>query len=89
MKKSHIDLKFLSRSSDRRCYIKKDVPENLTNSQENTCVRASFFNKVAGIRQETLAQVFSCGFCKIFKNNFFTEHLWVTVSVFPLEIKLY
>ena len=22
------------------------------------------------IKKETLAQVFSCGFCKIFKNNF-------------------
>ena len=24
--------------------------------------------------------MFSCGFCKIFKNSFFTEHLWTTVS---------
>ena len=35
------------------------------------------FNKVA----ETLAQVFPCEFCKIFKNTLFTEHLWATASV--------
>ena len=34
---------------------------------------------------QTLAQVFSCEFCKIFKNTFFTEHLWTTASaeMFP------
>ena len=30
--------------------------------------------------KETLAQVFSCEFCKISKNAFFTEHLWKTAS---------
>ena len=35
-------------------------------SQENTCTRV-FFSKV----EETLAQTFSCEFCKILKNNFF------------------
>ena len=33
------------------------------------------------IKKETLAQVFSCEFCKISKNTFFTEHLWATASV--------
>ena len=27
-------------------------------------------------KKETLAQVFSCEFCEISKNTFFTEHLW-------------
>ena len=27
-------------------------------------------------KKETLAQVFSCEFCQIFKNTFFTEHIW-------------
>ena len=27
-----------------------------------------------------MAQVFSCEFCEISKNTFFTEHLWTTVS---------
>ena len=39
--------------------------EILQNSQENSCARVSFFNKVAGLpatllKNETLAQVFSC-----------------------------
>ena len=32
------------------------------------------------IKKETLAQVFSCEFCEICKNIFFTEHLWTTAS---------
>ena len=44
-----------------------------------------FFNKVAGdacnfIKKETLAQVFSCEFCEISKNNVFTEHLQTSAS---------
>ena len=27
-----------------------------------------------------MAQVFSYEFCEIFKNTFFTEHLWTTAS---------
>ena len=29
---------------------------------------------------QTLAQMFFCEFCKIFKNTFFAEHLRVTAS---------
>ena len=51
-----------------------------------------FFNKVAGlgnfIKKETLAQGFSCEFCEISKNTFFTEHLWATAFVFSVS-KLY
>ena len=59
--------------------------EILQNSQENTCARVSFLKKLmAGacnlIEKETLAQVFSCEFCKIPKNTFFTEHLQTTTS---------
>ena len=32
------------------------------------------------MKKETLAQVFSCEFCKISKNTFFTEYLWTTAS---------
>ena len=31
-------------------------------------------------KKETLAQLFSCEFCEISKNTFFTEHLWATAS---------
>ena len=30
------------------------------------------------IKKEALAQVFSCEFWEIFKNTFFTEHVWAT-----------
>ena len=30
--------------------------------------------------KETLAQVFPCEFCEVFKNTFFTEHLRMTAS---------
>ena len=50
------------------------------NSQENTCARVSFLMKLQVeacnfIKNETLAQVFSCELCEISKNNFLIEHL--------------
>ena len=60
--------------------------EILQNSRKNICARAHFFIKLEAytcnfIKKETLAQAFSCEFCEIYKNIFFTEHLPVTVSV--------
>ena len=40
------------------------------------------------MKKETLAQVFSCEFCKIFKNSFFTENLRVTASNFSISMLL-
>ena len=45
----------------RRCYVKKMFLKILQNSQENICVK---------VEKETLAQMFSCEFCEIFKNTF-------------------
>ena len=47
----------------RRCSVKKVFLEILQNSPENDCARVS-------IKKGTLAQVFSCEFCKISKNTF-------------------
>ena len=33
------------------------------------------------IKKETLVEAFSCEFCEISKNTFFTEQLWATASV--------
>ena len=38
------------------------------------CVQMCSVKKVR--KKETLAQVFSCGFCENSKNTFFIEHLW-------------
>ena len=60
------------RNSYQRCSIKKVFLK----ISQNTCARVSFL-----IKLQTLAQVFFCEFCEIFKNTFFTEHLWTTASV--------
>ena len=51
-----------------------------------------FCNKFADFspatKKETLTQVFSCGFCKIFKNTFFTEHpQWLLLKFISHHIK--
>ena len=65
--------------------IKKMFLEISQNSQENTYASASFLIKLQAeacnlIKKETLAHVFSCEFCEISKNSFFTEHHWATAS---------
>ena len=51
----------------------------LQNSQKNTCTRVSF-QACNFTKKETLAQVFSCEFCKISMNTFFTEQIQATAS---------
>ena len=76
--------------------MKKVFLEISQNSQKNTCARVSLLIKLQAcarvslliklqasgnfFKKKTLAQVFSCEFCEISKNNCFTEHLWVTSS---------
>ena len=59
-----------NRSSGPEVFCKKDVLKNFAKFTGKHLCQSIFFNKVAG-----LAQVFSCEFCKILKNTFFTEHL--------------
>ena len=63
-----------------RCSVKKMFLKISQNSQENTSARVSFLIKLQAIacnfiKNEALAQVFSCEFWEIFKNIFVTEHL--------------
>ena len=88
-KKFHVILEFWnnysvaftsrSRSRHRRCPVKKIFLKIPQNSQENTCAIVSFLIKLPQacnlVKKETLTQVFSCEFCEIFKNTFFTEQL--------------
>ena len=55
--------------SHQRCSIKKVLLKILQNSQENICARVCFLRKLQA------SGVFS-EFCEIFKNTYFTEHLW-------------
>ena len=49
---------------------KKSCSQKFRNILRKAIVLESFF-----IEKETLAQVFSCEFCEIYKNTFFTEQL--------------
>ena len=56
-------------------------------SSENTCPRVSFLIKLQAkacsvIKKESLAQVSSSEFCRIFKNTFFYRALLVIASVY-------
>ena len=68
----------------RGVLCKKAFLEISQNLQENNFARVSFLIKLQAscnfIKKETLAQVFCCEFCEIFKNTFFTELLRATVS---------
>ena len=70
----------------RELFCKKMFLKIWENSQKDTCVEVSFFNKIAGLRPSTLlkketpTQVFFCEFCQIFKNNFFYRTLTVAAS---------
>ena len=69
------------RSSRPEVFCKNRVLRNFTKFTRKHLCQSLFFNKVAGIKKETLAQIFSCGFCEISKNTFFTEHLLATASL--------
>ena len=68
------------RNSHQRFSIKKGVPKNYTKFTSKHLCHCLFFNNAAVLRsatfwkKKTLTQVFSCEFCKILKNTFFTEH---------------
>ena len=56
------------RSSRPEVFCRKGVFRNFAKFTEKHLCQSLFLNKV-----EALAQVFSCEFCEIFKNTFFTE----------------
>ena len=78
------------KSSHQRCSVKKGVLRNFAKFTGKYLCQGLFFKKVAGaacnfIKKETLAQVFSCEFCEISKNIFFTEQLRTTTSQLKYE----
>ena len=76
----------ISEAVVRRCFVKNVLLKISQNSQENTCVRVSFLIKACNfIQKETLAQVFSCEFCKISKNTF--SHKTSPVDASEINIK--
>ena len=71
-----------------RGVLKKGVLRNFGKFTGKHLCECLFFNKVAGqpailFKKKTLAQAFSCEFCKISMNAFYTEHLQKTASEMP------
>ena len=60
-------------------FFKTGVLKNFTIFIGNVCVGVFFTGLKARIltKKETPTQVFSCEYCKIFKNGFFMEHLFI------------
>ena len=72
-------------------FCKKGVIEISQNSQENACARDSFLIKLQAsfIKEESLAQVFSCKFCETSKNTFFYRTPPVAALKFSSEGMLF
>ena len=83
------------RSSYRRCSVRKDILTNFSKFTGKHLYQSLgpeacnfikietgslYFDKVAGLKPEALAQVFFCEFWEISQNTFFTEHVWATAS---------
>ena len=82
------------RSSPPEVFCKKDVLKNFAKFTGKHLCQSLLFNKDTGLRpatllkRETQAQVFSCEFCEIFKNNFFYRTSLVAASVLRNFAKL-
>ena len=68
------------RSSHRRCSARKGVLKNFAKFIGKHLCQSVRGLKAATFLKKTLAPVFSCEFCEIFKNTFFTKHLRATAS---------
>ena len=69
--------------SNTHCFVQKHTLWD--NFYRQTFTRTWRLNETG---TETLAQMSSCKFCEIFKNTFFTEHLWTTTFDVS-SVKLY
>ena len=56
---SNLNLIERTEEVNQRCSVKKVLLEISQNSQENTCARVSFFNKVAGLRHHVKTNLIS------------------------------
>ena len=71
--------------------VRKGILRNFAKFTGKYLCQSLIFNKVAGLRPATLlkkrlAQVFSCEFCEIFKNNFFYGTTTVATSDSSLPV---
>ena len=82
------------RSSRPEVFCKKGVLKDYAKFKGKHLCQSLFLNKFASLRpatllkKETLAQVFSCEFCEISRNTFYTEHLWTTASAYVCTVPI-
>ena len=72
----------LFRSSRPEVFCRKGVLRNFAKFTGKQLCQNLVFNKVAGLKKESLAQVFSCEFFKISKNTFFHRTPLVVASIY-------
>ena len=81
-----IPLKYMWQKQLTKVFCKKDVLGNFTKFTGKHLCQSLFFNKVAGLRSETLLKkrlwqrCFPVNFAKFLKTFISTEHLWTTAS---------
>ena len=78
----------MCRNNQCRSSVSKGVLRNFTKFTGKHLHQCLYLNKVDlnFFKKENLALVFSCDFCEISKDTFFTEYLWVTTSELVLKI---
>ena len=76
-----------NRTNHQRCSMKKGVLKYFTKFTGKHLCQSLFFNKV--IKNETLAHVFSCEFCDIFKNTFFTDASYKTRNYLQISLTIH
>ena len=64
----------------------KDPNSNICYSCSKSATETIEITEDNPSENETLASVFSCKFCEIFKNIFFTEHFQVTASAIRMQV---
>ena len=80
-------------AATRGVLCKKVFLEISQNSQENTCAKVTFLNKVAALRPVTLLKkrlwhrCFPVNFVKFLRTPLFTEHLWWLLLCLGLNIR--
>ena len=78
------------KSSYRKCSIKKVFLQISQNSLQKICARMKLQDSVWNfVKKEILTEEFSCEFCEIFQNIFFTEHLWTNASRYSSKYLFY
>ena len=72
----------IPKSSRPKVFCKMNVLKNFAKFTGKHLRQGLFFNKV---EKETMAQMFSCEFCKVFKNTYFYRTSLVAASEYPTD----